>query len=97
MIKVEREVLPEVNDDFVKLINPELNSGDDLNADVLKKINENFEERSRQSFERDISDALIENIGLETPPSMVDNYLNNILEDVKKQNNGEKVDDEKVL
>ena len=28
---------------------------------------------------------------------MVDNYLNNILEDVKKQNNGEKVDDEKVL
>ena len=64
---------------------------------MLKKINENFEERSRQSFERDISDALIENIGLDTPPSMVDNYLNNILEDVKKQNNGEKVDDEKVL
>ena len=27
----------------------------------------------------------------------LDNYLNNILEDVKKQNNGEKVDDEKVL
>ena len=50
--------------------------------------------RGQQSFERDISDALIENIGLETPPSMVDNYLNNILEDVKKQNNGEKVDDE---
>ena len=97
VVKVEREVLPEVNDDFVKLINPELNSVDDLNADVLKKINENFEERSRQSFERDISDALIENIGLETPPSMVDNYLNNTLEDVKKQNNGEKVDDEKVL
>ena len=97
MVKVEREVLPEVNDDFVKLINPELNSVDDLHADVLKKINENFEERSRQSFERDISDALIENIGLETPPSMVDNYLNNILEDVKKQNNGEKVDDEKIL
>ena len=67
MVKVEREVLPEVNDDFVKLINPELNSVDDLHADVLKKINENFEERSRQSFERDISDALIENIGLETP------------------------------
>ena len=28
---------------------------------------------------------------------MVDNYFDNILEDVKKQNNGEKVDDEKVL
>ena len=61
------------------------------------KINENFEERSRQTFEKDLSDALIEKIGVETPPSMVNNYLNNILEDVKKQNNGEKIDEEKVL
>ena len=97
VIKVEREVLPEVNDDFVRLVNPDLGSVNELNEDVLAKINENFEERSRQSFERDISDALIDKIGLKTPPSMVNNYLNNILEDVKKQNNGEKVDDEKVL
>tara|TARA_S200000501_G_scaffold231613_1_gene217209 strand:- start:199 stop:1494 length:1296 start_codon:yes stop_codon:yes gene_type:complete len=97
VVKVEREVLPEINDDFVKLINPELKSIDDLNKDVLVKINENFEERSRQSFEKDLSDSLIEKIGLETPPSMVNNYLNNILEDVKKQNNGEKIDEEKVL
>ena len=97
VVKVEREVLPEINDDFVRLINPDLKSIDDLNNDVLDKINQNFEERSRQTFEKDLSDALIEKIGLETPPSMVDNYLNNILEDVKKQNNGEKIDEEKVL
>ena len=97
VVKVEREVLPEINDDFVKLINPDLKSIDDLNKDVLNKINENFEERSRQTFEKDLSDALIEKIGVETPPSMVNNYLNNILEDVKKQNNGEKIDEEKVL
>ena len=97
MVKVEREVLPEINDDFVRLINPDLKSIDDLNKDVLDKINQNFEERSRQTFEKDLSDALIEKIGVETPPSMVNNYLNNILEDVKKQNNGEKIDEEKVL
>ena len=97
VVKVEREVLPDVNDDFVRLINPDLKSIDDLNKDVLDKINENFEERSRQTFEKDLSDALIEKIGVETPPSMVNNYLNNILEDVKKQNNGEKIDEEKVL
>ena len=97
VVKVEREVLPDVNDDFVRLINPDLKSIDDLNKDVLNKINENFEERSRQTFEKDLSDALIEKIGVETPPSMVNNYLNNILEDVKKQNNGEKIDEEKVL
>ena len=97
VVKVEREVLPEINDDFVRLINPDLKSIDDLNNDVLDKINQNFEERSRQTFEKDLSDALVEKIGVETPPSMVNNYLNNILEDVKKQNNGEKIDEEKVL
>ena len=95
--KVERKNLPAVDDDFLKLINPELGSVEDLRADVLKKINENFEERARQSFERELSDALIEKVGVETPPSMVENYLNNILEDVKKQNNGEPIEEEKVL
>ena len=62
VVKVEREVLPEINDDFVRLINPDLKSIDDLNKDVLDKINQNFEERSRQTFEKDLSDALIEKI-----------------------------------
>jgi len=97
VVKVERENLPEVDNDFVKLINPALGSVDELREDVLKKINENFEDRTRQAFERELSDALIEKVGFDTPPSMVDNYLNNILEDVKKQNNGEKIDEEKVL
>ena len=95
--KVEREILPDIDNDFVKLVNPDLGSIEDMKADVLKKINENFEERSRQAYERDLSDDLIKKIGFDTPPSMVDNYLKNILEDVKKQNNGEPVDEEKVL
>ena len=95
--KVEREILPNIDNAFVKLVNPELNSMDEMKEDVLKKINENFEDRARQAYERDLSDALIEKVGFDTPPSMVENYLKNILEDVKKQNSGEPVDDEKVL
>ena len=95
--KVEREILPDIDNDFVKLVNPDLGSMEDMKTDVLKKINENFEERSRQAYERDLSDDLIKKVGFDTPPSMVDNYLKNILEDVKKQNNGEPVDEEKVL
>jgi trigger factor len=96
VVKVERENLPEVDDDFIKIINPELGSVDDLKKDVLKKIDENFEERARQAYERELSDALIEKVGFDTPTSMIENYLNNILEDVKKQNNGEPIDEEKV-
>ena len=96
VVIVERENLPEVDDDFIKIINPELGSVDDLKKDVLKKIDENFEERARQAYERELSDALIEKVGFDTPTSMIENYLNNILEDVKKQNNGEPIDEEKV-
>ena len=95
--KVEREILPDIDNNFVKLVNPDLGSIEDMKVDVLKKINENFEERSRQAYERDLSDDLIKKVGFDTPPSMVDNYLKNILEDVKKQNNGEPVDEQKVL
>ena len=94
--KVEREVLPEVNDDFLKLVNPELKSIDDLRLDVSAKIKENFAERSKQAFERELSDALIDKIGVDAPPSMIDNYLNNLIEDAKKQNNGQEVDEEKL-
>ncbi len=84
--KVEREILPDVNDDFLKLVNPDLKSIDDLRLDVSAKIKENFLERSKQAFERELSDSLIAKVSVDAPPSMIDNYLNNLIEDAKKQN-----------
>ena len=94
--KVEREVLPEIDDNLLKKINPGLDSIDSLKSDVEKKIKENFMERSRTSYERDLSDALIDKVNPSFAPSMVEHYLTNLVEDVKKQNNGEPLDDEKV-
>ena len=94
--KVEQEVLPELNDEFVKQINPNLDSIDSLRLDVEKKIIENFKERSKTAYERDLSDALIEKTNPSFAPSMVEYYLTNLIEDVKKQNSGEPLDDEKV-
>ena len=93
---VEREILPEVNEEFLKRINPDLDSIDALNSDVEKKIKANFEERSRTAYERDLSDALIDLSSPSFAPSMVENYLAKLIEDVKKQNKGEPMDDEKV-
>ena len=94
--KVEREILPDVNDDFLKLVNPDLKSVDDLRSDVSAKIKENFLERSKQAFERELSDSLIAKVSVDAPPSMIDNYLNNLIEDAKKQNNGQEVDESKL-
>lgn len=94
--KVEREVLPELDDNLLKKINPGLDSIDSLKSDVEKKIKENFMERSKTAYERDLSDALIDKVNPSFAPSMVEHYLTNLVDDVKKQNNGEPLDDEKV-
>ena len=93
---IERELLPELNETFIKSINPDLMSVEDLTSDVKKKIKENFEERSKTAFERDLSDALIKLVNPSFSPSMVSNYMDNLVEDVKKQNNGEPLDEDKV-
>jgi len=93
---VEREILPELNEEFFKRINPELDSEETLRKDVEKKIKENFEERSSTAYERDLADALIQKVDPSFAPSMVENYLTNLVEDVKKQNKGEPMDEEKV-
>ena len=94
--RVERENLPELNGDFLKAVNPELDSIDSLRKDVERKIIENFKERSQTAYERELSDKAIDFINPSFAPSMVENYLQNILEDVKKQNNGEPLDENKV-
>ena len=93
---IERELLPELDEKFIKSINPDLKSVEDLTLDVEKKIKENFEERSKTAFERDLSDALIKLVNPSFSPSMVSNYMDNLVEDVKKQNNGEPLDEDKV-
>ena len=94
--RVERENLPELNDDFIKTVNPDLNSVDSLRKDVEKKIIENFKERSQTAYERELSDKAIDFVNPAFAPSMVENYLENLVEDVKKQNNGEPLDETKV-
>ena len=93
---VEREILPDLDEKFLSLINPNLKSLEELDIDVKEKIKSNFEERSQTSFERDLTDSLIDLINPSFSPAMVQNYLENLLKDVKKQNKGEPLDEEKV-
>ena len=96
VVRVERENLPEVNNDFLKAVNPELDSIDSFRKDVESKIIENFRERSQTAYEKELFDKAIDFINPSFAPSMVENYLQNIIEDIKKQNNGEPLDENKV-
>ncbi len=93
---VEREQLPDLNENFLKLINPELKSVDALRHDVSQKINANFKERSQNEYEENLKNEFVKIADPVIPPSMVENYLESILEDLKKKNPNEKLDKEKV-
>ena len=96
VIHIEREVLPKLDKAFINSINPKINTLEELTVDVENKIKENFNERSANAYERDLSDALINKVNPPFSPSMVSNYLDNLVEDVKKRNNGEPLDEQKV-
>ena len=87
--------MPKLDKAFINSINPKIPL-EELTVDVENKIKENFNERSANAYERDLSDALINKVNPPFSPSMVSNYLDNLVEDVKKRNNGEPLDEQKV-
>jgi trigger factor len=82
----ERE-LSELDDEFAKDL------GDFESLDALKvKIREDFQTRadetSRRRVEENILDVVIEANEFELPESMVENFLNNLVENYKKEHEG---------
>ncbi len=96
VINVERQVLPEVNEDLAKKVDPKIESLDAWKEKIKEQINTNYEQRAKEAYERQLSDALIDKVNPEAPPSMVESYLERLVEDVKKQNNGEPIDEDEV-
>ena len=98
VINVEKEFLPEINEQFIKKVDPEAKTEEELRANVETRIVDNYQQRSQEAFERQLSDAMIEKVNPEFPPSMVESYLDHMVEDIKKsgQAGAEDVDEAKV-
>ena len=96
VLNVEEQVLPEVNMDFVKQMDPEAKDVESWKNSIKEQIEKNYLQRAKEQFDRNISDALIENIKPEFAPSMVESYLDHIIEDVKANNQGAKLEEDKV-
>jgi trigger factor len=96
VINVEEEVLPEINMDFVKQMDPEVKDVESWRNNVNEQIEKSYRQRANEQFDRNISDALINEIKPEFSPSMVESYLDHIIEDVKTNNQGAKIEEDKV-
>ena len=83
---VERQILPELNDEFVKLADPESKDISEYREKVKENLDKAYANRSDEAFNQNICDAMIEKINPEFPPSMAESYLKHIIEDISKNN-----------
>ncbi len=81
---VERQLLPEVNDDFVKLVDAEAKNVSEFKSRIQKKLEEAYANRAEEALDRQLSDACISLSKMEYPPSMVESYLEHMVEEIQK-------------
>ncbi len=79
VIEIKQEVLPELNDDFAKVINPEFETLDALLEHVSSELKLRAEEKARADFEERVADAVVDVSKVEFPPIMTDVEINRIL------------------
>ncbi len=95
VLNVEEQVLPEITADFIKQVDPEAKDETDWRARIKERIDHNLGHRADEDFDQALSAALIELVNPEYPPSMVDAYLDRVVEDAK-QNNPANLDEARI-
>jgi len=86
---IERQVLPELNDDFVKIADPQSKNMTDFKDKVSQQIHDAYAQRSEESFTQQLCDAVINKVSPDFPQSMADSYLNHMVDDVMSRNQGQ--------
>jgi trigger factor len=85
MKKVEEEELPELNGEFVEQLNFNINTVDDLKLKVRDELEHRWGQESEQQFYHQVVQELLHENPFDVPEAMVNNYLDKILEDIRKR------------
>ncbi|MCD4693503.1 MAG: trigger factor [Calditrichales bacterium] len=83
---VQKEDLPELNDEFVKDLGIELETVEDLRKTTRQRLKHEYAIEAEKRFSADLSQKLLEENPFDIPNVLVDNYLDKIVADVRKQN-----------
>lgn len=77
--EIKHEILPELNDEFAKGIDPNLKNLDSLRQRVLSDLKQRVEENARMDFEDKVIDALVNLSEMDYPQILVESEINRIL------------------
>jgi trigger factor len=85
--KLEKVILPELNEDFIKQITRDkITNEDDLRADVKKELQKAYEQRSNEHLEENIVGELLKRHEFEVPRTVTHAVLDQMLDDAKQEN-----------
>ena len=93
---IQRRVPPVLDDDFVKQMDPNCKSVAEWKSNVRKSIDSEYQRKSDEMFNSSLIDEFVKLINPILPLSMLENYLNNIVSEVKQNQNSPEMDDSKT-
>ena len=96
VINVEQQLIPEVNKDFIKLVEPEAKDEEDFRQIIKEKVDESYTQRSKEAYERILADSMIEYVKPEFAPAMVDSYLDHLIQETKEQQQSQDIDENNI-
>ncbi|MFL2511332.1 MAG: trigger factor [Candidatus Neomarinimicrobiota bacterium] len=93
---IQRRVPPTLDDDFVKQMDPNCKSVADWKNNVKKSIDSEYQRKSDEMFNSSLIDEFVKLVNPTLPFSMLENYLNNIVNEVKQNQNSPEMDHNKI-
>lgn len=93
---MQRRVPPELNEEFVKTMDPNCKSVEEWKSNIEKSISLEYEKKSEELFNSAIIDQFIKLVDPILPSSMLDSYLANIVNEVKAKQDMQNIDDDKI-
>jgi len=93
---IERQILPKLDENFVKSVDPDAKSLKNYKERVKEKLEKAYKEKAEESFSQQLFDAVIKKVNPEFPQSMMDSYLKQMVDEVMNRNQGQ-LEREKVV
>ena len=93
---MQRRIPPKLDEEFVKTMDPNCKSVEEWKSNIEKSIALEYDKKSEELFNSAIIDQFIKLVDPILPSSMLESYLNNIVNEVKTNQNMQNIDDDKI-
>ena len=93
---IQRRVPPKLDDEFVKQMDPNCKSVDEWKKNVHESIDNEYKRKSDEMFHSSLIDQFVKLVNPVLPTSMLENYLNNIVNEVKQNQNNQNAEEVQI-